>query len=708
MAGSAGIPFDRGRAVRDLRQAELDIPPTAPRASRRRLEQAAATQGLQVLTRQLSINEALATVQPNAPLALFAVGADGTGRWHLLLDAQGVLSSVAHVQDHEGERYIDGDELARSIDVASPEIAVEWLIAQPAAPMASRATPADETRGADHDEHGLSPIARLLGLVWQERGDLLIVIAYAIGVGVLSLATPIAAMAVVNTAALATLVQQLFVLCLALFISLGLAACLNTLQIVVVEYMQRRIFVNVVAELAYRLPRIDIQAFDRQHGPELVNRFFDVLTVQKTSATLLLDGISVTLQTIIGLTLLATYHQLLLGFDIVLIAGLAFVIFVLGWGAVETSIRESKAKYAVASWMEEMARHPAAFKLCGGPRFALERADALARDYLVARGEHFHILCRQVVFVLTMQALAITSLLGLGGYLVIQGQLTLGQLVAAEIVVALVVASFAKLGKQFENYYDLLAAIEKLGHLVDLPLERTTGIVHQPRSRGAAVVVQSVSFVWTDSGRTILENFNLALEPGERVALLGPNGSGKSTLVDLLFGLRTPTSGRIEIDGTDLRDLRLESLRDHVAIVKGIEVFEEDVLENVRMGRDELSLANIQEALQKVGLLEDIREFPQGLRLRLGTGGSPLSSGQAKRLMLARAIVGQPRLLVLDETFDDMDEEFRREMLPALVAPAMPWTLLVVTHSPDVARSFARHVRLERCREVKAPAEPIS
>ncbi|MCS7047040.1 MAG: ATP-binding cassette domain-containing protein, partial [Gemmataceae bacterium] len=373
-------------------------------------------------------------------------------------------------------------------------------------------------------------------------------------------------------------------------------------------------------------------------------------------------------------------------------------------GAVDSAIRESRAKYVVASWMEEMARHPVAFKLNGGPTFAMERADALARSYLTARQRHFRIVLRQFVFALLLQTLSSTVLLGLGGFLVVTGELTLGQLVAAEIVVTLVVSSFTKLGKQLESFYDLLAAVDKLGHLMDLPLERQSGVAHQARSHGARVRVRRVSFTFEEGQRTVLEGFDLNLEPGERVALLGPNGAGKSTLVDLLFGMRQPTAGHIEFDDADLRELRLESLREHIAVVKGIEIFEGTVFDNVRMGREEVTPADVRHALRSVGLLEDILDLPDGLQTLLGTGGSPLSLGQAERLMLARAIAGHPRLLVLDEVLDDMDQEVRQQVLPAILGRAARWTLLVVTHSQEVAKLCDRQVRMPRIRRADAVA----
>jgi putative ABC transport system ATP-binding protein len=702
LAEAAGLPFDPTRAGRALRQAEADIPPTVSRAARQRLRQAAERIGLQVLSRNLSVREALACAEPESPLAIFAVAPAGTARWHLLSEVRMETGRLVRLAPDDTEEWLSADDIARRIGAADADVVVEWLFAQPMTPLAEAAAHGELAPGHGEEHHGPPPLSRLLGLLRPESRDIGMVVIYAVGVGVLSLAVPITAMAVVNTTALATLVQQLLVLCLALLVALGLAALLRVLQAVVVEYLQQRIFVRVVADLSYRLPRIDLKAFDRQHGPELVNRFFDVLTVQKASATLLLDGVTLVLQMAIGLALLAFYHQILLGFDLALIAGLAFIIFVLGRGAVRSSIRESRAKYVVAGWMEEMARHPVAFKLNGGPHFARERSDLLARQYLVARQSHFRVLLRQFVFALGLQVLASTVLLGLGGYLVINGQMTLGQLVAAQIVVSLVVNSFTKLGKQLESFYDLLAAMDKLGHLTDLPLEREGGVAHHARSNGAGVRIQNLSFSYSQGHRTVLDGFNLSIEPGERVALVGPNGAGKSTLIDLLFGMRQPTHGHIEIDGMDLRDLRLESLREHIAVVKGIEIFNGSILDNVRMGRENLSVADVRQALQAVGLLSDVLELPGGLHTALGTGGAPLSLGQAERLMLARAIAGGPRLLVLDEVLDDMDQEVRSEVLPAILGPAARWTLLVVTHSQEVAQLCGRQVRLARTRRAEA------
>ena len=542
----------------------------------------------------------------------------------------------------------------------------------------------------------VSPLRRVFQLLAPDRRDIAIVVVFAVAIGLFNLVTPVVAMAVVNTAAQQTLTQQVIVLSIALLVALGLSAFLTVLQNVVVEYLQQRIFVRVADDLAYRLPRADVAAFDRIHGPELLNRFFDVLTVQKSSATLLLDGVTIVIQIVVGLVLLGFYDAALIGYDIVLISCLLFMVFVLGRGAVKSAIRESVSKYAVAGWMEELARHPVAFKMAGGPRLAFEKTDELTREYLTNRQDHYRRLIRQFGFALFLQAAANAGLLAIGGFLVAEGRLTLGQLVAAEIVVTLVVASFTKFGKQFESYYDLLAASDKLGHLIDIPMERSTGATQQPATGGIAVKVRQLDYAYEAHSPKVLNNLDIELTAGEHVALMGPNGSGKSTFVELLFGLRQPTRGWIEFDGLDQRDLQLVSFREQMAVVQGVEVFEGTVLANIRLGRDELTMQDVRRVLQQVGLLQSISELPHGLQTALQTNGAPLSLGQINRLMLARGILGKPRLLVLDETLDHMDADIRDTVLPAILNRDAGWTLLVVTHSTEVARLFDRTLNFDR------------
>jgi ABC-type bacteriocin/lantibiotic exporter with double-glycine peptidase domain len=613
----------------------------------------------------LPIADAPAHTGPQTPLVTYVAG---TGEWLLLEVKHNRRVSVRRINAHGAPNSsVKPDRMAACIG-APAGASIDWVSVQAVAPL--------QAATSVGDEH-LEPLQRLRKLLGTDRHEILLAVVFAVGVGLLSLATPVAVQALVNTFALGGLLQPLIILSLLLFVFLAFSGALRVLQTYVVEIIQRRIFVRVLGDLAYRLPRLRSEVMDRSHGTELVNRFFDVLTVQKVSAVLLLDGVAVVLQTLIGLLVLAFYHPLLLAFDTLLVSAIAFIVLVLGRGGERTAIAESKAKYAAAGWLEEIARNPIAFKLHGGARLALERADLRGFDYLTARSAHFSVVLRQTIGSVALQAIAGTALLAVGGDLVIEGQLTLGQLVAAELIVSTVLASFAKFGKQLENFYDLLAAVDKLGHVVDQPLEPAGGLALSPDPHAASLRIHDLQFTYPD-GTTVFSGFNLAVRAGERLAVVGGHGSGKSTLGALLFGLRTADAGRIELNGINIRDLRFESLRRYVAIVTDAEIIEDTVLENLRMGRTDISIVEVRQALDGVTLLDEILDLPDGLHTVLGHAGTPLSFGQTQRLALARALVGRPNLVVVDGILDRMEPAVQEKVCDYLFAPAAPWTVLVL------------------------------
>lgn len=534
--------------------------------------------------------------------------------------------------------------------------------------------------------HG-RPLRRLRAYLSAERRDLWVVVLYSAGVGLFTLVVPVSVQALVNTIALGTLMQPLVILTLFVLIALGFSAVMNALRVVTVEIMQRRLFVRVVADFTQRLLQVRSEAFDRFHGPELVNRFFDVVTVQKSGALLLMDGLSLAMQTLLGLILLAVYHPFLLIFDVLLIASMSFIIFVLGRGAIRTSIEESKMKYEVAAWLEVIAEHIGAFKSATASRLALDRADQLADEYLTKRSAHFKVVFRQIAGSLALHAIASASLLGIGGLLVMRGQLTLGQLVAAELIVTVVVSGFSKIGKQFETFYDLLAAMDKLGQVIDLPLEDDRDAPGAFATDGpASVTLRGVGFSYeVRSG--VFAGLDMEIAPGEKVGVTGSSGTGKSTLADILVGLRRPASGAYLLDGLDSRTIPLPLLRDQVAVVRHQDfgIFSGSVLENVTMGREGVGVEEVHAALESVGLLDQTLSLPQGLQTQLSVSGRPLTTGQVERLLLARAIAGRPRLIVIDGAFQaSEDSPSREQLVRTLFAREAPWSLLLISENDDL------------------------
>ena len=539
-----------------------------------------------------------------------------------------------------------------------------------------------------------SPFSRLRGWMATERTDIWVVVIYSIAIGILSLVVPIATQSLVNTIAFGTLFQPLLVLSLLVFLGLFCAAILKVLRSHVVEVMQRRIFVRVSADTMERILRVRIQAYDDDHGPELVNRFFEVVTLQKSGATLLVEGLEVLMTTLIGMVLLAVYHPVLLIFAVLISVSVLVTLFPLGIGAARTAIQESKAKYALAAWLQELARHPATFKSFPGASFAIERSNRLVGDYVRYRRIHWRVLLRQIIGSQVMQSFGTAGVLGAGGWLVMERQLTLGQLVAAELVVAASLASFSKFGKQLETYYDLLAAVDKLGYLTDLPTE-PSGEENVPAGGSAGIELRQIGFSH-HSNHPLLQNINLHIPAGSRFGITGESSSGKSTLIDLIYGFREPTSGTLLFEQNDYRNLKLYDLRGQIALVRGIEIFHGTVEENILLGITDLDSAELRKILTMVDLLESIESLSSGLQTVLTTGGQPLSQGQSYRLMLARALALRPRVLILDEILDRLEDgPGLYSLLEALIAPANPWTLVVVSQSKRVLQYCSQTVELK-------------
>ncbi len=614
-----------------------------------------------------------------------------TGRFLIL--TRGLRSATCHFWSDSAatESRSTLRRLKELLTDGDPHREVTWI-----AVSHEKSVPDTETHSA-HLAHPV-PIIRFWWMIKPEMTDIWVLFILSLVIGLLSTAVPIAGQQLVRTVTFGAQYQPIIVLSLILLLFLGFMGSLQALNVFVVELIQQRLFARTVADLSWKLPRADVRALSQQNGPELVTRFLEIATIQKVVAGLLVDGLAVLLTTAVGMTLLAFYHPFLLGYDLLLLGGLTFILLTLGSGGISSATRESVEKYRVAAWLQEMARCPLAFRLPGGAEFAIGRADRLTGGYLESRQRHFRVLMRQLVGLLAMQTLASTSLLGLGGYLVMHEQLTLGQLVAAELIVAMIVGAFAKLAKHIEGFFDLMASMDKLGHVLDLPNERG-GHALRPRSDTPLVEISGAQFLPTSYNNNHEDLFfgdahTLQIEQGQHLAVLGGSGSGKSYLANRLFGLESPGGELLRLFGEDVRELSPDSLRRQVALVRGVEILAGTIEENIHFGRTEVDSTAVREAMDLVGLSEELLAFADGSRTELTCDGSPLSGSQQLRLMLARALVGRPKLLVVDGLFDGLSDECLDSLLTKLQDGFAPWTLFVLTGRSDVAKRFARSVTL--------------
>jgi ABC-type bacteriocin/lantibiotic exporter with double-glycine peptidase domain len=654
-----------------------------------------SAQSLKMSSTQVALSARELASQPMPfPLVTIAASAEGP-RWVILTERQGFR---LHAQTAPEEAdWLDEAALKGLIGTAP----VTFLHCVPSTPMESLSAVSHSAKAVLGGEDGedphhvhLRPWDRFWALLSLERDDLSVIAIYSAAVGVLTLATPIAVQSLVTTVAFGTLLQPIVVVAILFLVALGFQAALKALQARVMESLQARFFARVSLDVAWRLPRV--KKDDHPVTPELVNRFFDVLTVQKTLTTVLMDGLAAFMQISIGLLVLAFYHPALLALDMVLLlATLLFILLPLGRG-IRTAFDESHAKYEVAAWLEELARTPAAFRGSAGAALASARADALTRNYLAARKRHFAVVYGQAISALTVQVVASAVLLGFGGWLVINQSLTLGQLIAAELIVAAVTSSITKFGKILEATYDLVVGLTKVGHLIDLDVQLSLSGEALP---GTGPVGVKLHHLEVDGAQV-----NLTIEPGARVAIVGAQGG---PLGELISGLRSLEHGVVEIAGVDLRRAGSCALHDDVTLVRSDDIFMGTVFENVSLGRPGITPSEVRAAIVHVGLEDDVRSLPQGYDTKLGGDGAQLSSGQVLRLVVARAIAASPRLLVVDDTLESLDPVSRAKTVAALTRRDASWTLVALVNDPASALAHACDERIDLASVTSSPT-PVS
>lgn len=505
-------------------------------------------------------------------------------------------------------------------------------------------------------------------------------------IGLLNLAIPLGTQAMVQTISSGMLRQPVVVITGLVFLALVGVAALQMGQLKIIERFQQRVFANSALKVAERMTSVKMSEFRGEYAPELVNRFFDVLTIQKALAKLLADGYASLLQATVGMIVLAFYSPILVILDagfVVLITGLTLF---LGLGGLKSSIRESASKYRVASWIEDMARCTVSLKMHGNSSWLKRKADVLIAEYLKNRESHFKVVYRQAIGLQVLEAFAQSLVLAVGGWLVLNGQLNLGQLVASQLVVAGVLKASEKLVLQADQFFDLLTGLDKVGHVTDLASERVGGTLlpEYVDPRGAKLVVENVGFSY-DSQSKVLQNVSLSVEPGENVSLVGASGAGKSTLASIICGLEDPSHGTVLIDDREIRSVDLTSLRRDIALVGyDNELFEGTIEENILIGRPWVTQEDLRWALKMSELNNDLARMSNGAATHVVSGGRNLSRGQVQRILIARAIVGRPRLLILDEAFTGIDERQTSLILDNLFDRSNGWTILDISHMGEV------------------------
>ncbi len=523
-----------------------------------------------------------------------------------------------------------------------------------------------------------TPLQRFYSFLKLDKKDIVQIFFYAIFAGLVSLSLPLGIQAIINLIQSGRVSASWIVLVIVVVIGVALVGILSLMQLRITENLQQKIFVRSSFEFSLRLPKIKFEELYNQYPPELANRFFDTITIQKGTSKLLIDFSTAILQIVFGIILLSLYHPFFIFFGLLLLV-LLYSIFRFSYNSgLSTSLKESKYKYKVVSWLQEIARNNYSFRKKENFNFALTKNDSIVGQYLSYREKHFGVIKRQFIQLIIFKVLITAGLLLIGGFLVLNQQMNIGQFVAAEIIILLVINSVEKIIVGLETFYDVITSIEKIGQVADLKTEDITTKEPDYCFTNISLETDNVRFKFPDSKDYVIEKINLKIESSEKIFLEGNNGSGKTTLIRILSGLLQPTSGSFFINDDTYRKVDLMQYRSHIGtIIHGETPFEGTILENITFNNPDISHEAIKWAIDNTKLGDFIKSLPDGLNTKIFPEGRQLSASNAQKIVLARSIINKPKILFYEDPLDTLDENAAKEIIDFITDASHQWTVIV-------------------------------
>ncbi len=547
-------------------------------------------------------------------------------------------------------------------------------------------------------ENPLKPLDRFWKLLANDKKLIGNIYVYSIFNGLIALTLPLGIQAIVNLIQGARVSTSWVVLVMLVVFGVLVSGALRIFQLRITENIQRKLFTRAAMEFSFRISRIRLESLFGHYAPELMNRFFDINTVQKVLPKILIDFSSAVFLTIFSLILLSFYHPFFIAFGFFLLILIFIIIRYMAPQGLLTSLEESKYKYKVAHWLEELSRTFVSFKLAGNTMFPLERTNDLLEYYLNARAKHFKILVRQYWLLVLFKVIITAGLLFIGGVLVFEQQMNIGQFIAAEIIIIIVLASVEKLILTLDSIYDILTSLEKIGYVTDMELEHEKGLELSPK-KGIHIELRDISFSYPRTGKNTLNNVSTDFPPGSINIITGRNGSGKSTLLYVTAGLYELQSGTILYNEMPLRNFSFSSTRKVIGeYLLSDKLFEGTIKENITLGRRHLDIEDVVWAIEKAGLNEFVKNLPDGFESKILTEGVGLPDSVTHKLLIARCIVGNPKLLVFDNIFDLLDKKDAMEIIDFLCAPEHDWTIVAITDIRYFAQKADKIVVMEKGR----------
>ena len=542
-----------------------------------------------------------------------------------------------------------------------------------------------------------TPIERFYSMLKPDSLEIRNIYVYSISKGLLSLSLPLGIQALINFIQGGKISTSWVLLVFLVILSVLINGLFQIFQLRITENLQQKIFTRAAFDFAYRIPRVKFDTLFNKYPPELMNRFFDTVSIQKGLTKILIDFSTAILHIFFSLVLLSLYHYFFLFFSFLLILLSYFAFKQTFKRGLTTSIKESSNKYELVDWLQELARNVITFKLNTGSNFPLNKTDTMTDKYLQSREKHFNVLLWQYSFMVFFKVLIAFGMLVIGGLLVMEGKMNIGQFVASEIVLVLLINAFEKVILSLDNIYDVLTSVEKIGEVIDMELDDNSGEVFLEsfKGDGFSIELENLRFKYPHQNKYILKDISFRVKSGDKIMITGSNGSGKSTLLNILAGLYEKTDGKILFNDIPLSNFSSESIKKEIGeYLNNQKLFNGTIYENIVMGRS-IEKDSLNWILESLGLINYIKSLDDGLETKIGPSGIRIQGSNIQKLILARVLITKPKLLLLEDPLDNLDREDRKKVLNFLTERSNGWTLVAISNDKYLARQCDQVIIIE-------------
>jgi ATP-binding cassette, subfamily B, bacterial len=348
----------------------------------------------------------------------------------------------------------------------------------------------------------------------------------------------------------------------------------------------------------------------------------------------------------------------------------------------DTNMVSSDYKYKTAGWLQEVARGSKTFRYSKGSALHMQKSDLLISEFLESRTAHFKILTTQYWSLIVFKILIVATMLIAGTWLLLNQQINVGQFIAADIVIILIINSVEKLIATMDNVYDSLTSIEKLSKIVDCKVE-DSGSLHFSNTDGCSINFKDVGFVYPNGSVAFL-HVEFSLAKNQILCIKGPSGVGRSTVLRLLTGAYTGFSGSILLNQIPIGNYSLKDLRANTGIMLNEQdIFRGSILENLTMGNTDIPMSDITNLADKIGFTDFIISNKSGYDTVLDPTGKRLNESVKQNIKLMRALLGKPTLLLLEKPLEHLNNKQQIVMMNYLRKESNA-TVIIISNDKDL------------------------